>query len=218
MLANKFNDEKALVESYQKLEREFTKKCQELSRLKQDLENKESEVEEVLSDVPMEEEFIEVVLPEGVDTTPIETVETIKEESVETGKEEIAEPSRVEEVVASTQNEYFNLDFRAKAGEFMQKSPEAKPYAKEISKILLQDRSLLNCSDPFAVAFALALKNCKKTENEPAVEDTKAENELKQLPKVSVLSGGVIGLAPRENKKKFSSISDAGEEVLKRFF
>lgn len=226
MLINKFNSEEALCESYQKLEKEFTRKCQELAKVKKELEEKIEKQETFISSEP---EFEEVVLPAGLEEVSGDN-ETLNNESVTTSESVVS--NQIEEVVdrvnedkketTTTQNEYFNLDFRAKAGEFMQKTPKARAFAKEISKILLTDKTLLNCSDPFGVAFALALKNASEKNSELKTSEVK-EGEEEQvvtpqmiIPKISVLSSGVIGTSPRETKKRFNSISDAGEEILKR--
>lgn len=194
---DKFSSAEALENSYRELEKEFTKKCQELAKVRNELENQKN--------------------INGVDG-----VEKLEEENISQPvlSEVVAEEAKVEEVPQTpieTPSSPFNLEFRAKVNEFLNNFPQAREYAREISKILLTDRSILNCSNPFKVAYLLAKENSFKPEPIKK-EEVKNEEIVSVLPSVSILSGSIVGSAPRRENIRHKSIADAGNEVLKRYF
>ena len=191
-MIEKFENVEEMEKSYQNLEKEFTKKCQELAGLKKELLSlKEQEAEE--------------------NNVPAEPVVALVEEQ--------AEPEKVEEPIKNASE--FGLDFRAKAGEFLRQNEDAKAYSKEISKILLKDKSLLNCSDPFMVAYAMVLKN--EAKNKPKMEEVPVSKKIESVmedikPTVPLISKEMVGLAPVKTKPKFKTLEDAREELLNRYF
>lgn len=207
MIVNKFQDEQALISSYKELEKEFTKKCQELARVKQELLDK-SEQEDELGN---EQQDI------NEDFEPVPQI-VVENENVEPEKE----PEKISDVVVeksvSTQNGQFDIEFRAKVNEFFKNTPEAKEFSKEISKILLADKSLLNCTNPIKVAYLLAKEKRGETPKERVEEKVVAVEDSVNIPNITILSNGVLGSAPRREEKRCKSIFEAGEEVIKRYF
>ena len=208
MKLDKFNDAEALEQSYFSLEREFTKKCQELARVKKELElASNSKVE----DAEVQEDF---VTPENESQEPAPIVTQVVEQEPAT----LIEPVEAQAPTEDLKQVNFNLDFRARAGEFLQKTQDAKKYAKEMAKILLADKSLLNCADPFAVAYALAVQREKKDEVKEKNVISEESSPVEVVPNVSILTSSIQGAAPRGAKKRCSTLSEAGEEILKRYF
>lgn len=185
-MIEKFNDTETMEKSYENLEKEFTKKCQELSRVKNELRELQ------------EEKNADLVITAGASPRPTETIEE--------GKATDDEPTK------------FNTEFRAKAGEFIRKNADAKAYSREISKVLLKDPSLLNCADPFAVAYALVLKDKKPENKEVSVLVQEITAPVEQKPSIPVISKEMVGFVPGKVKPKFSSLDDARSELINRYF
>lgn len=203
-MLEKFSCAEELEKSYMNLEKEFTKKCQELASLKKELVESVGVNEPVLDEnEPLEDEVQhEEVCVEAEDNSSLcdeKVLENLHEKSV------------------------FGVDFRAKAGEFLKNNDDAKQYAKDISKLLIKDKSLLNCSDPFMVAYAMVLKDQLKSK--PQVDDVCETEDLKEVvPKKSsvevlpLISKTMVGGAPFKSKPKFRTLEDARNELMNRYF
>lgn len=160
-MIEKFADAEQMEKSYENLEKEFTKKCQELSALKKQLEEKTKE-----------------------------------------------EPKTPE----------INLEYRAKASEFLSSISDAKEYSKEMSKILLENKEILSLSDPFGVAYAMAKVKKSEEKNEEETKTQPKEEEVREVIKTPVAPLGVSGFPPARIKPKFKSLDDAREELISRYF
>ena len=79
-MIGKFENEEALLKSYNDLEKEFTKKCQELSRVKKELEEKDSQVESHV---------------DGREDEVVDAGETIENADVINQNEELAENDKI---------------------------------------------------------------------------------------------------------------------------
>lgn len=180
MIANKFNSEEDLVKAYKELEKEFTKKSQELAGLK-----KEREEYMKKSDAELSREFDEFCPPKGDEEVVSieqktfltdeewEACKTInneyippENENVSSEKGDILSEIFLDDDDAENpldpDNEvlgycYNNVEFRKKACEFLNKGGEAKRHAKAIAKVLLQNKDILRCKDPLFVAYTMAV-------------------------------------------------------------
>lgn len=243
-MIGKFENEEALLKSYTDLEREFTKKCQELSKIKKELACGESASLEILEpevqgEIKVEEESVnaENVINDGeiadisldgldelVAGSEEKREEIVEEEST---REDCSKNNDIKEAESVESNEpIFGLDFRVKASEFLRNNEEAKEYAKEISKMLLKDKSLLSCSDPFGVAYALVLKEKGKQveekmvepKNEIIKEQNAIEKATNKIPaSIGVLGKSASGFSSHRVVQRFRTMEDARSELLRRF-
>ena len=231
-MIGKFENEEALLKSYGDLEREFTKKCQELSKLKKEF----AELDTKGSDEIVVDNEEKVSAEEAVDEIePRATnVEVVDEEishdlilnnaiknDVDEDADEKKEPLEKRELDES----FNNLLVRAKANEFLLNNIEARAYSREIAKVLMKDKSLLSCSDPFQVAYALVLKDKQSrgtsTSHEPAlngVVEVKEESvDSTKIGGVSLLGRNHSVFSPARIVKKYRNIDDARDELIRRF-
>lgn len=209
-MLNKFESVEEMEKSYESLEREFTRKCQELSRVKKELEERAGD-----------EGKCEAEAIDGVIVDESGEVEEPQLASVETESEKELAENKVDAVQDSSVA--FGVELRARAGEFLAKFPEARGYAKEISKAILADPSLLRCDEPFVVAYALvkASENKAKQQVEDAQEKTisqKTESVAPAKKVVPVMTSGVKGFSPFVSKPKFRTLEDARSELINRYF
>lgn len=229
-MIGKFENEEALLKSYGDLEKEFTKKCQELSKVKKELEEVKKPLIE--DDVDTLESADDLTLEAiGDDATAVG--EVVKEQEVAEpheiieSVEEAGEKIEIEEnLVAEEGVEKFDkLDFRAKANEFLLNNSDARAYSKEIAKLLMKDKSLLSCSDPFQVAYALVLKERNergKIETPKPVSEENFKDEItdtreKTRDIVSLLGRKTASAKPLRVVQKFRTMDDARAELLRRF-
>lgn len=180
MIANKFNSEEELVKAYHQLEKEFTKKSQELASLKREKEERARKSDEELS-----QEFDEFCPPKEVEEVqPVEQKSFLKDAELEACEAVTSEyiPPEDENILQENGNIslenfskdddaenplvpnsevlgycYNNVEFRKKANEFLNKGGDAKRHAKAIAKVLLQNKDILRCKDPLFVAYTMAL-------------------------------------------------------------
>lgn len=237
-MIGKFENEEALLKSYGDLEKEFTKKCQELSRVKKELEMRESEKQ-----VECDEDdngTIVIANDAGEDAgQPVEGEEVATAETVNTlENEEFFEPEMTENLDGDVDNltggqdlsrgdnlALDNLLVRAKANEFLISNADAREYARDIAKVLLSDKSLLSCSDPFGVAYALVLKNKQKIDkNEVKVQENLAKipiekqgEELNTKSTISLLGKNLATFSPARVVQKYRTMDDARAELMRRF-
>lgn len=224
MNLDKFASAEQLEKSYLDLEKEFTKKCQELAKLKREMQEKEGSIDE--NKAVVDEEKVEEVMPEiikesgeEVEQIPLKTLEEVAEEK-KLEKFQVEEGVKENEVKKEETFPQFDLSLRLKASEFLRKNEDAKHLGKEMAKILLKDKKLLSLDDPFKVAYALALQNkrANEGENKKFEENLKVEKveEVKDdKPVVKILGKNMLGVSPQRKTPRFSSIEEAGREILK---
>lgn len=241
MIADKFNSEEELVKAYKQLEREFTKKSQELSQLKKEREESVLASEDDVFSMPelmclsQEENNLELSDENAlIDEQKIEEIGDglggCEEEKVE------GEPVVSPEIDKTDGDKsQLDVDFREKASRFLRSAPEVKAYSKEIAKVLLENKNLLNCDDPLSVAYSLVrgqevIKNdgiYRKAQEEKVLSSNNFNDSVDELgnipsqPKVvdvAILSGRGLGTAPRGVRRRCATLEEAGEEVLKQYF
>ena len=225
-MIGKFENEEALLKSYGDLEREFTKKCQELSRVRKELElrvgetkvSEDVEANEAVEEISQNEELVDFV--ESLHEQEVEpqiTEPVVDDEARQLGIMEV-EPEKAVSVGD-------NLIFRAKANEFLLNNSDAAGYSREIAKVLMKDKSLLSCADPFQVAYALVLKNkkdeVKSNEKEIVTEEKKQQvydsGVGREAVGVSLLGKNRSAFSPARIVQKYKTMDDAREELLRRF-
>lgn len=262
-MIEKFNDISALEKSYESLEREFTKKCQELSELKKQVaqssennickslhETNDENSEETHKSADCDTQNVDTVVS-GEDFTVVSDsinfsenepngavtdVVTSNETKIADGEKIISDQS---EIIKETEDEklktrqadnsdkfdFGSLDFRTKASEFLALNPEAREYAKEISKILLTDRTLFKTADPFKLAFALAKVNNLAGPSAGSKPETVTQNNnsgsveavepMGVSTPVAILSSRMVGNAPAGARSGYRTLSEASESLLK---
>ena len=230
-MIGKFENEEVLLKSYGDLEKEFTKKCQELSRVKKELEDArqgfgEMQTDEIQKTDLIESEITSQPVEEVVEDAEL-TMNLLEEEKCEQ-EVETDEVSQTDEWASGTNDsvQFDKLGFRLKANEFLAENSEARAYTKEIAKVLLSDKSLLSCADPFKVAYALVLKDKSSVladvhpikEGEMEKSDSRDNEELKKInPSVSLLGRKTSTVAPIRVVQKYRTMDDARAELMRRF-
>lgn len=228
----KFKDEESLVKGYENLEKEFTKKCQELGEIKKRVKdlgvdlgtifngenNEKGTTEETVILEPSEE--VKGCECDNLDKTKINEVEAEKREKIE----------KEAEIVGK--NPQINMEnFKSEVAAFLEKEPDAKNYIKDISKILIKDKSLFNTDSPLKIAYmmakSLASEFKSKQANKEDVNNEKVDEEStggeKTVEKKSALvyptflGGGGSKFGFRTNKK-YSSFEDARADLISRYF
>ena len=174
----KFSCAEDLVNAYNNLQAEFTRKCQKLSEIQKHLAEKE-------------------------------TIETsLKDET------ENVSPAFMQE------------NWRNKVAEFLQKNERASEFSREISKEILDDKSLQTSPNMLEIAWGRVLSKNFKTPEQIASENSFMEkyvltneevskkvfgNYLSQIQKAPHVIGGEIkgGLSLFSKKNKPQSLDDA---------
>lgn len=262
-MIEKFNDISALEKSYESLEREFTKKCQELSELKKQVaqssennickslhETNDENSEETHKSADCDTQNVDTVVlgedftvvsdsvntnesePDDVltDAITIGDTKSVCDEKLinnESENEKTAEDEKLKTRQADNSDkfDFGSLDFRTKASEFLASNPEAREYAKEISKILLTDRTLFKTADPFKLAFALAKVNNLAGPSAGSKPETVTQNNnsgsveavepMGVSTPVAILSSRMVGNAPAGARSGYRTLSEASESLLK---
>ena len=226
-MIGKFENEEALLKSYSDLEKEFTKKCQELSKLKREVEEREKQVEDDAEAESVElvdaNEAVEVIdLIEDAGTGEEAVLHEIVEAVEGDNKNDCADSSLVDE---DENVDFNNLIVRARANEFLINNTDAREYARDIAKLLMKDKSLMKCADPFQVAYALVLKDRRKdervfeegTKKESVKEEKNVQEEEIVKPNINLLGRNASVFSPARVVQKFRTMDDAREELLRRF-
>lgn len=235
MIADKFNSEEELVKAYKQLEREFTKKSQELSQLKKEREESGKVSEDEASSMSdlmclsQEENNLELS-----DENVLMGEQKIEDDLGSREEEKVETEPIVSPKIDKTDGDksQLDVDFREKASRFLRSAPEVKAYSKEIAKVLLENKNLLNCDDPLSVAYSLVrgqevIKNdgvCRKMQEEKdlstnIINGLAGDNPIQpKVIDVAILSGRGLGSAPRGVRRRCATLEEAGEEVLKQYF
>lgn len=181
----KFKDATSLLEAYNNLEKEFTKKSQKLSELlKSQDETKQTEEH----------------------NTQIET---------------------------NILPKYKQSNWRVEVERFFTENPDAKKYSKDISQIIMNDKSLSNSENCLNYAYALASKNAyiepAKLLDDPNYIDSLATNEkirskvistylqniMQEKSNIKVISGEPNSVSPTPPAEKPKNLKEASS-ILKK--
>lgn len=197
-MVGKFLDEDSLIKSYESLEREFTKKCQELSKLKREMEEN-------------------VVLERLEEASEVDAVGA-EEQAMDAGVQ-LPAPEAQKEVLEETD---FVIDdkIKADATSFTTKFPEAKELSRDIAKELILNKALLKLDNPFYLAY-LIVKDKKGGEKKVVtVENTTKGPEVIEEKEVfpKLLKGSKRDGFSAPLKKKYSSLEDARGDLISRYF
>ena len=229
----KFNSPEELKAGYISLEKEFTKKCQELSAVKKEMEKELIKMEaSVIDELALASENLDDLASEVLDGESMadeqiaesEEIIEFNSEAEEVGEkiEKVEEPITSSEVEEKNKKPYeFGLKFRNDVIKFLSKFPDAKNYMKEISKILLKDKSLLSSSEPIKYAYFMAkgkAEDSKKEDekhSEIAAKNSSSQIEQKSYPRLLGASRAGFGGAA---SKKYSSFEDARADLISRYF
>ena len=219
-MIGKFSSEEELLKGYENLEKEFTKKCQELSLLKKEQEAQKSQSEDLASLDNLcerkegeEEKLEEANLPLDKSSCQDDFASAIQKEE-------------------NLQNKEASFN-RVQALELLLSRPDAKEYSREIAKELIVNKSLKNADNPFFMAYLIVkdrMGGCEKqTEKSIKNEEKhqKTETKLKETEENSKKTedvfpslllgtkGDGIGVPYR---KKYSSLEDARADLINRYF
>ena len=110
-------------------------------------------------------------------------------------QQKVDEPNKTEVGLPFFERENWALEVQ----DFLSKNPQAKPYAKEISQIAIEDKELQFCNNPLLVAWQKWLtKNYKTTEQ--LLEDEKFLKDVKNNEKIkkAIISDYINDLKSRE--------------------
>ena len=209
----KFNDAKSLEKAYIELERDYTRKCQELASYKKlnfrEVNFKEGEsIKDILTDELKNSESLDgrEQVPEisaENDNLPSEEKvlnETSGDEKVENSSE-IVENSdeKVENGTKIVENHkiYESDDWNEKVLDFFMSHPDAKEISGDIAKVLYDDEGISKLSNGLEVAYSLArskrLVSPEKVLSDPKFIEEKVitSDEIKERVLDSFL-GGII--------------------------
>lgn len=225
----KFKGEEELLKGYTNLEKAFTKKCQETSELKRELdalkekltESEKDKDIEVFSDIEVAQDGEESATIEGDNERTIESESAIIKEVIkEENAEEVAAGEKVVEFKGEDDGLNFSSSkFKSDVIRFLTKTPDAKLYLSEIGKILLENRALLTTASPVETAYfiakgKMAKENSEKIDLNAKTFSVKESTDAKVYPKL--ISGRSEGFGTRE-RKKYGSFEDARADLLKYF-
>lgn len=101
-----------------------------------------------------------------------EVTKQLKDKMPEQNLEQVDNKTLIEEVLPIYKRE----DWTNKVGEFLEKNQQAKPYARQISEIILSDESIAKSDSALDIAFAKAISS-KFVSPETMVEDDKFVSE-----------------------------------------
>lgn len=214
----KFKSKEALLEAYNNLQKEFTKKCQKLSKLEKesitDLDSNCYEDKESLGE------------KENLDT-----INSTNSNSNEINITNVQNQSNEAELKV-----YERPDWNKKLAEFLQNNEDAKDYAKDISSLILENPELAEKEDALELAWGqVASKNYIKPEkivNDKQFldkyvlsnEDIKKQileiylKELKEQKVPTHITSIAGNNTPLSTSKGAKTLSEAKELVEKLFF
>lgn len=211
----KFKDAKSLLEAYSSLEKEFTRKSQELAKLKSDTFNENSAL--------------------GLKNNM--SVSKGEEKSNLPSQEQQASPTYNGKSASENGDEliYKKSDWKSLVIDFFRNNPEAKPYAKQMSKAILDNPCIAKSGDCLKIAYKLSLSDkfqepaeLSKSEDflkKYIVGNKRAEDliinnyinslKIRSIPPeiISGQSSNLVVTPP----KKYASLKEAGD-VLKNMF
>ncbi len=101
-----------------------------------------------------------------------EVTKQLKDKMPEQNLEQVDNKTLIEEVLPIYKRE----DWTNKVGEFLEKNQQAKPYARQISEIILSDDNIAKSDSALDIAFAKAISS-KFVSPETMVEDDKFVSE-----------------------------------------
>lgn len=145
---------------------------------------------------------------------------------------------KLSEIEKGTQQEsmpiYLNEKWHDKLGEFLENNQDAKTYAKEISNILIEDKSIAEKDDALSMAWAKVMQKHYKAPDKILADETFVENyilkddnlrskllanyikdlENKKIPPLVASSGGNIYNGKVEN----TTTLDEAKKLVEKIF
>jgi len=147
----KFKDAKSLLEAYNNLESEFTRKSQLLKQLQNDNSKAEEEVL-VLQDSDAEMENANV-LSQEILKPQVDNFKTADIENNNTNAAKVLEPLGDD-------------NWQTKVTEFLNKHPNAKEFAAEITKTIMKNTALASDENALELAYRDVLANRYRSDND----------------------------------------------------
>lgn len=238
----KFKDATSLFDGYVSLEKAYTKKCQDLSRLEKEFE--------ALTNVSGEDSLVDTSnacggkadecgkesIQQGQDVIfglddSVEVLSEDKSLDRETGGEVIMEIGLKEEGEKESENKvldnpyerFKSPEWRKSVTKFFASNKEAVPLKAEIAKIIITDPELSLNEDCLSLAFEKVKLNRpastdmgKSIEEQPLGESVKTDNIEKKNQDVGLAETRKEALQEQDEKDKEITLSEYLELVAKR--
>lgn len=218
-MSGKFLNEESLIKSYENLEREFTKKCQELSRLKKEISESEIKKDENVKNKEDSQQKVDEALIEAVEEVE-EKIEKEQDEASGNGEDVTLEKKNEDSIQTEKVKTIISRSVAEKlkkgAEELFEKYPESVNLKKEITQELLNSRELLSHQSPFYLAY-LIVKDKMKLKEKP-IKNEEKQDKISAEDVFPAIMGGSKGGFSSPAKKKYSSFEDARGDLISRYF
>lgn len=187
----KFKDATSLLEAYQSLEKEFTRKSQKLSELQKVYE--QSGVEKTQID----------------DKTNENVAQNLQND------QEIQKPA--EKSAENNKPIYLQSDWQSRVRQFFNQNPSAKEYSKDIAMVIMKDKALSSNSNCLEYAYAVAKQKRPAEKTFPKITDQDRQQIIREYllqlkdgkNNLRLISGEASSSAVAPNPDKPKSIKEA---------
>jgi hypothetical protein len=216
----KFKDVKSLLESYNNLQSEFTRKSQRLSALEKSENSKLNSLSDSLPETKTDTINSDIVLDSAMQSNEMQS------DSIANNKENSSEP------------QYLSDTWRLKVANFLETNKNAKFFAYDIAKELASDKALANMPRSLEFAYAKVLAKNYKSEQELVNDSNFIEKHILTNDKIKqkiinnyVLSmqnnispmlitnasgSGLVGLTPQNKPQSLEEAKVIMERMLKQ--
>lgn len=215
----KFKDATSLLEGYNNLEKEFTKKCQAVAELRQKLlENQNSTKSDAVSESVVDGDTASAASEvENLSTTlaPVQVANVVSE-ATEDGETNNAGAAEVDTLVADSENavggsgelvKFSSAEWRRKVNAFFKENSDMADSRADIARVLLTNSDIRNSDD--------CLENAAKIvrESKPALINQK-QNDLAAASASTFGGGDKVDVGSEKNENETS----AAEKPLSEYF
>lgn len=222
----KFKDATSLLEGYNNLEKEFTKKCQAVAELRQKLlENQSSTKSDAVSEAVVEGDTAGAAgggenaasEVENISTTlaPVQVANVVSE-ATEGGETNNAGAAEVDTLAAGSENavggsselvKFSSAEWRRKVNSFFKENSDMADSRADIARVLLTNSDIRNSDD--------CLENAAKIvrESKPALINQK-QNDLAAASASTFGGGDKVDVGSEKNENETS----AAEKPLSEYF
>lgn len=176
-----FKSVKSLKEAYDCLRKTFTQNAMELAKYKKDLEKTERNPES--ESVQQKSENVQNVSKNKENSSKISSFNddnTISEDNKMSDKVDSTPDNNVQmdKVKTPICSKYESEEWQNKVQQFFLENQDAMPFASEIGRIIMQDKSIQNSAEPLDKAWIKVLKtNVAKSIDEAMLEKLALQNE-----------------------------------------
>lgn len=216
----KFKDATSLLEGYNNLEKEFTKKCQAVAELKQKLlENQNSTKSDAVSESVVDGDTASAASEVGNLSTTLAPVQgaNVVSEATEDGETNNTGAAEVDTLAAGSENavgdsgelvKFSSAEWRRKVNTFFKENSDMADSRADIARVLLTNSDIRNSDD--------CLENAAKIvrESKPALINQK-QNDLAAASASTFGGGGdKVDVGSEKNENEIS----AAEKPLSEYF